>query len=83
MNFVTPISDNDKELFFGPVEPSDFFIEIQDHWTMAHIMKEAGFFPSISQARKNGWDKPIPKGFNELIVGKKKKKIWIFNEKKT
>lgn len=80
MNFIEKnTSKNDLELFFGSDET---FIIIQDHWTMANIMKEAGIFPSVTQARKNGWNKPIPEGFQEFIVGKKKKKIFTFIEKK-
>lgn len=71
MNFITKISNKDKDLFFGPIDPEDEFIEIQDHWIMAHILHATGNFPSVSQARKNGWNKPIPNGFTMLTVGKK------------
>lgn len=37
---------------------------------MAHVMAKAGIFPSIGQARKNGWDKPLTSG--EWTVTKKK-----------
>lgn len=30
--------------------------------TMAHVMCDLGFFPSVAQAKKSGWDKPIPLG---------------------
>jgi hypothetical protein len=86
MNFVTNnISDQDTELFFGPIEDDDIFIIIEPHWIMAHILHAADIFPSISQARKNGWNKPIPKGFTMLTVGKKAKKkdIFIFFDKKS
>ena len=53
---------------------------IEDHWTMAHIMHSAGVFSSVSQARKNGWNKPILKGFSKFEVGKKKTLVSIFNE---
>ena len=36
--------------------------------TMAHVMADAGFFPSVSQARKNGWDRPVITG--QFKVGK-------------
>lgn len=42
---------------------------------MAHVMAEAGIFPSVSQARKNGWDKPIKCG--SWVVGKKKIKVVV------
>ncbi len=37
---------------------------------MAHVMKEAGIFPSVGQARKNNWDKPLTEG--QWTVTKKK-----------
>ena len=42
---------------------------------MAHVMAKAGIFPSVSQARKNGWDKPLIIG--EWTVTKKKIKIEV------
>lgn len=78
MNFTTNISEEDKELFFGPIEPDDTFIIIEDHWCMAHILYKAGIFPSVSQARKNGWNKPIPNGFTILTTGKKAKKKTLY-----
>ncbi len=30
--------------------------------TMANVMVKLGVFPSVTQARKNGWDKPIELG---------------------
>jgi hypothetical protein len=83
MNFIKTNTESDKELFFGPLENDDTFIIIEEHWIMAHILHKAGIFPSVSQARKNGWNKPIPEGFTILTVGKKarKKDLFIFVEK--
>ena len=53
---------------------------IEDHWTMAHIMHSAGIFSSVGQARKNGWNMPIPTGFWQKRVGKKKTLVSIFNK---
>lgn len=39
---------------------------------LAHVMAKAGIFPSVSQARKNGWDRPIEIG--SWFVGKRKSK---------
>lgn len=79
MNFIAPnTSESDKLLFFG--ENEEFTI-IEDNWLMAHIMHKAGIFKSISQAKKAGWNIPIPDGFNEFIVGKKRNQIFIFKEK--
>ena len=42
---------------------------------MAHVMAEAGLFPSVSQARKNGWDRPIETG--SWVVGKRKIRVVV------
>ena len=42
---------------------------------MAHVMAKAGIFPSVGQARKNGWDKPLVAG--EWTVTKKKIRIIV------
>jgi len=79
-NFISGnVSEEDKEIFFGPLDIGDeVFIEIQSRWCMAHLLHNVGMFTSISQARKNGWNKPIPWGFTEITVGKKAKKQEIF-----
>jgi len=74
-NFIKNIDEKDKDIFFGPNEE---FIDIQLNWCMAHIMHNIGLFKSITQARKNGWDKPIPEGFTKMSVGKKAKKQNVF-----
>ena len=79
-NFIPPhLPGRELDMFFGPVKKEDKFIEIQPRWTMAHIMHAAGIFPSISQARKNGWDKDIPYGFSSHRVSKKRYLITILN----
>lgn len=41
--------------------------------TLAHIMHHIGAFKSISEARKNGWNRPVTKGQFHL----KKRKIEV------
>ena len=78
MNFITKnVTDEDKELFFGPLDGEEF-VEIEEHWNMANILHATGIFPSVTQARKNGEDKPIPSGFTILRRGKKKNRKDIF-----
>ena len=78
MNFITKnVTDEDKELFFGPLDGEEF-VEIEEHWLMANILHAAGIFPSVTQARKNGEDKPIPSGFTILRRGKRKNRKDIF-----
>ena len=77
VNFVSPdIEVRDLELF----GMDDENIILGENWILAHVMHAAGLFPSVSEARRNGWDKPIPPGFSEFTVGKKKKKVWILND---
>ena len=77
-NFIAPhVSDADIELFGFEDAPNCFNIE--DNWLMAHVMHCANIFPSVSSARKQGWNKSIPGGFSEFTVGKNKTKIWILN----
>ncbi len=73
INFVDPsVSDEDKLLLLGPFDEEDGeFVDIQPEWIMAHIMCRAGIFPSVKQAKSNGWNKPIPLGYNEVTVGKR------------
>lgn len=42
---------------------------------LAHVMAKAGIFPSVSEARKNGWNKPITPG--EYKFKKKQKTIVV------
>jgi hypothetical protein len=50
-------------------------MEAENKPLMAHLMVDLGFFPSVSQARKNGWDKPLELGRHEL--GPKKKRAFV------
>ena len=78
VNFVSlNVSAEDMELFGFDDEPA---VVLKDNWMLAHVMHVAGLFPSVSAARKNGWNKPIPNGFSEFTVGKGKKKVFILNE---
>jgi hypothetical protein len=55
-------------------------IEMQPHWKMEHIAAEIGLFPSLGQARKNGWSGDIPFGYTEIRrIGKMKKSLFIHN----
>jgi hypothetical protein len=78
-NFIDrTVSDKDIELF-GFTDACNCF-DIEDVWTMAHVMHIAGIFASVSIARKQGWNKPIAKGMSEFTVGKNKTKIWILGK---
>ena len=79
MNFIhASMPDSDKDLFFGPEEPDDKFVAFAGDVTLADFAVEMGSFPSLKQARKNGWAKPIPPGFSAHKIGKKR--FWVLNE---
>lgn len=77
INFIDPhLNESDKILFLGPLEESDGpFIPIEDNWIIAHVMHHAGIFTSVKEAKRNGCNIPIPKGFHDVTVGKKKLRI--------
>lgn len=75
------VSEKDKELLLGPFEDSDgpMFTFNDNHSTIAHLLHIGGCFKSISAARKNGWDKPIPPGYTQFSFGKTYLKVYIVN----
>ena len=64
--FIHENVKDDLDLFFGPIEDEEV-VHFNDEWTMTHIMHHVGMFPSLTQARKNNWDKPIDSGFTERV----------------
>ena len=68
---------DDRRIFFD----NEDVIEIESFQkTIAQLLSHAKIFSSTSEAKRNGWDKPIPKGLSQFIIGKMKKKITIFDE---
>ncbi len=55
------------------------FFENSENLLLAHFVAQAGIFPSVTQARKNGWNKEVPKGFSQFVIGKMKSMITILN----
>ena len=80
-NFIAKnTSSEDIDLFLGPLEPEEeTTFEIEERDIMAHLLFKAGVFPSVSQARKNGWNKEIPDGFTSIHAGKNKIRLTILN----
>ena len=78
-NFIHPSIAWENVKIFGFEKSSNCF-SIEDEWTMAHVMHIAGIFPSVTSARKQGWNKPIPAGFSEHTVGKRRIQIFILNK---
>lgn len=69
---------SDRALFFGPLDETDTFATFDETWDMADIAVKAGKFPSRGQARKNGWDGPVPLGFSTHYIGQNAKRVGIF-----
>lgn len=78
MNFIHITRGGDKDAFFGPLEPSDEFLEFEDGCTIADLLFRWGKFPSRKQARKSTWAKEIPLGFGQHKIGKSH--FWILNK---
>ena len=79
INFIhkdLPLSD--RELFFGPLDSEDKFVEFDNEWQLEHIFVNIGLFKSLTQARKNASSGLIPAGFSSITRGKNQKKIEIF-----
>jgi len=74
---IGSISEEDKELFFGPIFDFDKFKEFDEEIRFPQLLRELGLFKSSSEARKNGWNKDIPEGWFEATIGKKKNKLYI------
>ena len=68
----------DARLFFGPLDQNDQVQEFDKAvFGMAEMAVAAGFFASKTQARKNGWDGPVPLGYGTRRCGKRD--VWWFN----
>lgn len=59
-------------------EPEDELLKIDEGETMAHLMFRTGKFRSVGEARRNGWGREIPSGWNVFTVGKGKNRIDVF-----
>ena len=69
--------ESDLEQFFGPQpEVEDVFVVVPADASWAQILAGLGCFPSVSQARNNGWNKPVEDGFTPTFkVGKAHRKF--------
>ena len=50
----------------------DNLIHLPPNWNnMSQLVQFVGVFDSVTQARKNGWDRPIPTGWSEHKLPKR------------
>lgn len=78
MNLIhKDLPHSDRELFFGPLEDGEEFLEFETN-QMPSLLALAGVFPSAKQASKNGWaGKEVAAGYSEVKVGKRR--LYILN----
>lgn len=88
-NFVVEnsfLKEGDFALFFGEEKENIPNLQmLHEEATVWDVLVMANIFPSKSQARKDARFKngEIEKGMTELVVGKKKTKIFIFKPFRT
>jgi hypothetical protein len=70
------VRDTDFELLF---RQDDHIIMLEPDMTMADVMVVTGIYPTKSKAKKDGWFKPIPSGWYDEYVGKRRTRISIWN----
>ncbi len=69
------------DLLFDGSPPGGYKFEtFDDSAIMAHLVAKAGAFKSVGDARRNGWDKPIPEGYSDHTIGKRKIQVNILNK---
>lgn len=73
------LPDSFRDLFFGPILPEEAFVTFGDQADMGNLIAQTGIFPSASQARKNGWNRPVPEGFSRFIHKKTRREGFILN----
>lgn len=68
--------ESDLPLFFGSCISDEVWLVVKPDATWAHILVVLRCFPSVSQARKNGWNKEVQPGFTFTFkVGKANRKF--------
>jgi len=70
------VHPRDVHLLFGPIKDGELFIQTEDQ-DLPSLLSMLGFFPSRSQARKNGFTGPILEGWTVLRIGKRKTGVFI------
>lgn len=69
--FVVIGNKFDTEVDSKMFDKDDTLVSITDRdRTMAHLLERLGKFKSVAEAKRNGWDKPIPTGYHEFKIGK-------------
>lgn len=68
--------ESDKTTLF---DSADTLLPILDTETnIAHLLARIGKFSSVKDAKRNGWDKPMPDGWAEFTIGKGVNRVDIY-----
>lgn len=67
---------DEYDLFFGPNQFGAEFL-VQDFDRTSDVLVALGLATSKSWCRKNGWDKPLESGYQEIEFGKLKYRLCI------
>ena len=75
---IAPRWVEDYDLFFGPTKARiESDVVVQDFDRVSEVLVHLGLVDSKSWCRKNGWDKPLQEGYQEITFGKLKHRICI------
>lgn len=67
--FIGPkCEEADKKTLFS--ERDKLMPLLDTETSMAQLLARIGKFMSVKDAKRNGWDKPIPSGWSEFTIGK-------------
>jgi hypothetical protein len=77
LNFANRLAtDAEVDLIFG----NEDVIQLDaDCLSWPDIAVAARFFPSKTEAKKNGWEGAVPWGFGQRKFGNKGKGVWFYN----
>jgi len=68
----------DAELFFGPLDGTEEMVSLPDGARWPKLLVPAGIFRSSRECVGNGYGGPIPHGFAETVLGRKRGRVWIY-----
>lgn len=64
---------SDFQYFFNPGEKVE---KLPEHATsLAHLLVSIGKFSSVKEAKRNGFNRPIPLGWSEFVIGSGKNRL--------
>lgn len=76
IDVISPSSEADYELFFGPIIPGTKPL-VMDFDSTTGLLVHLGLAQSKGWCRKNNWDNLLDEGYQELTFGSKRYKICI------